>query len=368
MIHRLPARPSEGRVLKHRMFVPPLLLLALCASAISATPQTTPGCVSYQFNSIRDYGRSYSSGGEVQEYRPVEYGLWTPAAACKGRRMTYAEYARDAGVQRGLSPAEVEARGPRFWADLFAADEPLDPNVLTTPTRASREAPTLSTPTDLVVYVHANVLEGHALAEALAASGIPVMALTWRGTYVQEFDVAASGLVTEMLDLQAALRDLGARGTPVQRIVVIGTSFGALTALCWHGAEPRVQAIVSLDGGIATPTAAKLLPSCPYPKAPTSVAILHLYDASYADVTFDYLRSRSDVTFAAVPIPVLQHRDYHSTVFVRAANQKGADAVERESVARAMIDRVREFASCAFKDQARACLDRKKDPPAPNAG
>jgi dienelactone hydrolase len=345
-------------------FVAPSLLFVLCASAISAPSPTTSGCVSYQFNSIRDRGRSYSSGAELQAYRPVEYGLWAPAAQCAHPRMTYADYARDASVQRGLAQSEVDARGPG-WAELFGMDDPPDANVLATPTRASRQAPTLSAGGDLVVYVHASVLEAHALAEALAASGTPVMALTWRGTYLQEFDVGASGLVTEMLDLQVALRDLGARGASVRRIVVVGTSFGALTALCWHGAEPRVQAIVSLDGGVATPTAAKLLPACPYVKAPTTVAVLHLYDASYADVTFDYLRSRSDVTLTAVPIPLLQHNDYHSTVFVRAAGQHGTDAVERQNVAHTLVDRVRDFANCAFKDQVQVCLDRQAHPPAP---
>ena len=352
--------------MQRRLFVLPLLLIGLCAST-SPVAQAAATCVSYQFNSIRDYGRSYSSGADVLAPRPVEYGLWAPAAACPGRPMTYAEYARDAAVQRGLTAAEVEARGPRFWAELFSADDPLDPKVLATATRASREAPTLPASTDLVVYVHASVLQAHASAEALAASGIPVIALTWRGTHAQEFDVGASGLVTEMLDLQAALRDLGARATSIQRIVVIGTSFGALTALCWHGAEPRVKAIVSLDGGIATPTAAKLMPACPYSKAPTSVAVLHLYDATYPDVTFDYLRSRSDVMLQAVPIPVLQHRDYHSTVFARAANQPGADALERQSAAHAMFDRVRVFASCVFKEQARVCLDRQTQPSTPGA-
>jgi dienelactone hydrolase len=334
-----------------------LALLLIAANAIHASPAAAAAtrCVTYQFNSVRDHGRSFSADGQLRAWRPVHYGLWTPATACDGPRMTFGDYAADAAVQRGLAASAVHDAA--FWRELVSSASVLDDAVLGSATPAVRSAPTLPASADVVLYIHASALEAHALAESLAVSGTVVAALTWRGTYQQDFDVGASGLVSEVLDVQAVLRDLGTRGLAINRIVAIGTSFGALTALCWHGAEPRVAAIVSLDGGIATPTAARLLPSCPWSKPPTPVVLLHLYDASYAGVTFDYLRSRSEVTLVAEPIPLLQHRDYHSTVFVRANAAGTTDGAERTSIARSLIVRVRDFVRCTFAGRAAACLD-----------
>jgi dienelactone hydrolase len=334
-----------------------VLSAAVYGAALHAAPETaSAGCVGYEFNRIRDYGRSFSAGGRLQPYRDVHYGLWGPASRCSGARMTFAGYAQDAGVQAALPDAETGARSARFWSELISADRPLPDRVLATTTHARRVAPALPAGGNLVVYIHASAIEAHALAEDLAASGTLVAALTWRGTYRQEFDVAASGLVSEVLDAEAVVRDLGARGFAASRIVVVGTSFGALTALCWHGAEARMQAIVSLDGGIATPTAAKLMPSCPWPEVAETVAVLHLYDASYEGVTFDYLRSRSDVVFAALPIPLLLHRDYHATAFVRAAAAAGQDDGARVDAAQRMIGRASAFVRCALSGPAADCL------------
>jgi len=305
------------------------ILVSLLAAPTAAQPSR---CASYGFHRIEDEGRSLAGAA-----RPIHFGLWLPSG-CRGRWVTRRDLARDSHVQTGETEAAitgVEQTGPALSAAL---DRPT--GAVRAPARLQpRRRP-------LVVYIHPTVVQAAPIAEALAREGFAVASFAWRGSFGQAFDVGISGLISEMLDAQAIIRELVRRGIARERpIFVIGMSFGALTALCLAQADPRVTALVSHDGGITTPTGVRLSPLCPYFAAERPRAqALFLYDASYAGTTWAVADPLTRLRRRALAIPVLEHRDYVGTVLLRAE----ADPVMTDREARVRNFRAMSAATVAF--------------------
>jgi dienelactone hydrolase len=318
-------------------------VLALLLAPLACGPAGAAECVGFEFVQGRDLARSFSVDGRLLSYRPVDFAIWSQAA-CRGADVSTGRLIASAAIQRGMSQAEA---GSEAGLKSLIGGEPA-PNALS----LARGGPRLveargggrRSARPLVIYVHASAVEADPMARALADAGFVVAALTWRGTFSQELDVAASGMVTEVQDAQFVLGEVARRGlADTSKVYVIGTSFGALTALCWAQQEPRVRKIVSLDGGIATPTADVLSPRCPYFHASQPDArLLHLYDASYDKVTFEMLRRLTRLKLEATPVPTLQHRDYSGTTLLRAEGE-GAPYAVRSAAFGQMVAKAVDF-------------------------
>ena len=125
-------------------------------------------------------------------------------------------------------------------------------------------------------------------------------------------------------DLAAAVDALSAAlSVERSRVGVVGHSFGARAALLLAMRDPRVRAIVSLDGGIGTATALDSFRSAPSFRADASLPpILHFYETLDPFMTPDFglLRSLRTAELDLVPTHALHHVHFTTYGFVAAVD------------------------------------------------
>jgi dienelactone hydrolase len=122
-------------------------------------------------------------------------------------------------------------------------------------------------------------------------------------------------------ELQGALTVLG--GWPsadVARVGTVGHSFGARAALLLAMRDPRVRAVVSLDGGIGTATAVTSFRQAPSFEVTRAVApILHYYERLDAFMAPDFTLLKSlPAAVTLVPVEDLHHVHFTTLGFVAA--------------------------------------------------
>lgn len=323
--------------------------------------ESASSCTAYDFLNLADTGRSFIHEGRLVP-RPIDVAIWYPLA-CGGADVSLRQLTADSLVQAGRPTASAPddvAVAEEAGIDLAAV-----PAVLDRPSgfiRANDRLP--SRPLPLVIYLHPSALEAAPVAARLARLGFAVAAIRWRGTYSQDFDAGPPGLMSELIDAQSVVRDLVDRGVADgKRMHVIGTSFGALTALCLAQADMRIAAIVSHDGGIVSPFGAKMVPKCPwYEDRRPRAALLSLYDARYGELTFQSTAGLKDLREQRLAVPTLRHEDYVGTVELRAAGRP-ADPVEQERARayRKMADATAAFIACIQKDREAPCVAKLGD-------
>jgi pimeloyl-ACP methyl ester carboxylesterase len=148
------------------------------------------------------------------------------------------------------------------------------------------------------------------------------------------------------------------------RIGLLAHSFGARAALLYEMREPRVAALVSLDGGIGTATGRTAFETAPSFRAGRALApILHFFEPLDTFMTPDFglLRSLDSAERWLVRVPAMHHHQFTSLgaasmAFPRlrsALAATSATADEYASVERATLDFLDGFVKQQAAVQAR---------------
>jgi len=225
------------------------------------------------------YRQLDTPGGVVNSWYPTSGG---------GGHLRFSDYLGDASdqlaaflAQNGIGTSTIDSL---FASPLYAAPlpRPLD-----------RAFP-------LVLVAQGNgedAADQAVLCEYLASQGFIVASTPspMLHTPLEREDQVGTLAEAQASDLAAAIVVLAAR-QPVDtlHIGIVGHSFGARSALLLAMRNPRVRAVVSLDGGIGTATAVEPFRRAPSFRAGASLPpLLHFYEALDAFMTPDFTLLRS---------------------------------------------------------------------------
>lgn len=271
------------------------LLGVLATSALGAqtvaSPAPGPWRVGFVVHRSLDSTRRLVDGSP----RPLEVAIWYPTRQESGDRMSYREYFL-------VSAPQEELTG---FIGFLASHGTRESDVvgwLDTPMQGMRAAPISGERFPLVLLAQGNghtVQDQAPLAEYLTSHGYVVattpspMRLT--GPLTAESQVGArASEQAEDLHRAAMLLWRDRKDLTPGRLGIIGHSFGARAALLLAMRDPRVAALVSLDGGIGTATGrASMEAETGYRAEAVRSPILHFYEEldSYMAPDFELLRS-----------------------------------------------------------------------------
>jgi len=225
------------------------------------------------------YQRLARAGGVVY--------AWYPTSAT-GSALRFRDYLGDAAPQ--LASFLAKAGTTRSTIDsLFAS-----------PLYAVPSPRPMDGPFPLVLIAQGNaqdVADQVVLCEYLASKGFVVTTTPspmLRSPLEREDQVGAFA-ETQAAELAAATRAVAAVfPVDLQRLAVVGHSFGARAALLLAMQDRRIRAIVSLDGGIGTATAVEPFRRAPSFRADAALPpLLHFYEELDAFMTPDFGMLRS---------------------------------------------------------------------------
>ena len=184
---------------------------------------------------------------------------------------------------------------------------------------AAPSAPPLDGAFPLVLIAQGNgqdVIDQVVLCEYLASQGFVVAATPspMRRTPMEREDQVGEFAERQALDLERAIVTVAERlPVDIERIGVVGHSFGARSALLLAMRDRRVRAIVSLDGGIGTATAVEPFRRTPSfrPDAPLP-PLLHFYEEldSFMAPDFGLLRSLRTAELILEPTEAMHHTHF----------------------------------------------------------
>jgi dienelactone hydrolase len=164
------------------------------------------------------------------------------------------------------------------------------------------------------------------LCEFLASRGYVVVTVPspMRATPMTDHDEVGRFAERQATDLLGAIHLAAAAGTGADttRVGVVGHSFGARAALLVAMRNPRVRALVSLDGGIGTATAIDPFRRAPsFDPAAALPPLLHLFEELDAFMTpeFSLLRSLRFRSLALEPTREMHHVHFTTWGFAAAA-------------------------------------------------
>jgi hypothetical protein len=245
---------------------------ASCAQETPFWKTIRPGPygVGYAVYPERDESRAYrpaaradAAGAPDFTARPIQISVWYPAVGAKeADRMDLVDYPYD-----GLSQFDFAGAGtiPRdaFIAQMKAvlmkrgAEEPRVDELLSTPTRAARDASWADGRFPVIVYgagYESSAWENSVLFEYLASNGFIVVSSP-------SFGAAGIAMTDDFTGLEAKVRDhefimAFAKRLPhadAERIGALGFSFGGLSTTIFAMRNGFVRAVVCLDGSMAYP-------------------------------------------------------------------------------------------------------------------
>ena len=274
-----------------------------CQTRLGDSPEAS-WPVGFSVVRLVDSTRTLASG----KLRPLDIGLWYPARATSQTPLTYRDYLLAAG-----SAEELEQ-----FIQFLVSQEAGAADVarwLAAPMGATRDAPTVRGRFPLVLIAQGNgqsFPDQAPLAEALASHGYLVATtpspMRVTGPLQDESEIGARA-AEQATDLARVIVYLTHQRRDVyqESIGVIGHSFGARAGLLLMMQEPRVAALISLDGGIGTATGKESMQQVPeYQPSAARAPILHFYERmdSYMTPDFTLLRSltRSERWICQVPL------------------------------------------------------------------
>ena len=269
--------------------------------------------------------------------------VWYPARAA-GTRLTVREY--------------VRADSSRMLAFLASAkvSDPTAQLLLRQSLYASASEKALDGEFPLVLVAQGNgqdVFDQVVLCEYLASYGF-VVATT--PSPMIRTPMTSDNQVGQMAAIQATQLSIAihtvstAHRIDVNRIGVVGHSFGARGALLLAMNNSKIKAIVSLDGGIGTATAAESFRKAPSFSAVTALPpLLHLYETldDFMAPDFALLRSLHFQSVTLTPVEGMHHIHFTSygsaaALFPDLAALTRATAATRASVVKTH-DQTRDF-------------------------
>ena len=268
------------------------MLPALLVLSVGLVPEALlgPHSVGFRVLGARDASRRLEGAA-----RPVQMGVWYPAAGAPKTPLAFGDYVALAAAERTLAPVTPEqARGARAaWKRFLtgnAVPEPALDAWLATPTLARSEAAPAPGRFRSCSWPRATARRSRTRrcwrsSSPRTATSSPRSPSQIRlGTSMEsEADVLPSAR-EQARDLAfAALRVAPLPFVDAHQLAFVGHSFGARSALLAALQEPRTVALVSLDGGIGAATAKTWLDADPgLDPAAARFALLHLYEAEDA--------------------------------------------------------------------------------------
>ena len=287
-----------------------LAVFNISVSSGQATPAESPtgsGPVGFSVVRTVDSSRTLASG----ELRPLAIGIWYPAKGTSQPPLTYRDYF--------LASATTEELEQFIQFLVSHGAEAADvARWLEAPMRAIRDAASTDRRFPLVLIAQGNgqtFNDQAPLAEYIASHGYIVattpspMRVTGPMNDESEVGARAAEQATD-LELAAAYLTHQRHDVSKERLGVIGHSFGARAGLLMMMHEPRVAALVSLDGGIGTATGRSSMEAVPeYQARAVRAPILHFYETidSYMTPDFSLLLSFSRAERWTRQVPLHHH-------------------------------------------------------------
>ena len=295
---------------RYRALLRMLTVFSCSVSGCQVHPAESPRAswpVGFSVVRLADSSRTLAPG----KLRPVDIGVWYPARATSQSPLTYRDY-----FLASASREELE-QFIQFLVSHGAGAADVA-RWLEAPMGAVRDAPTSARRFPLVLIAQGNgqtFNDQAPLAESLARQGYIVATtpspMRVTGPLTDESDIGARA-AEQATDLAMAIDYLTRQRPDVSKesIGVIGHSFGARAGLLLMMHEPRVAALVSLDGGIGTATGRKSMEEVPeYQSGAVRAPILHFYELvdSYMAPDFSLLRSFTQAERWIRQVPLHHH-------------------------------------------------------------
>ena len=262
-----------------------LLALGVFVSTAPAVPRTSPQNDAPPLWGGLLPGPYHVGYARLETPRGVVHS-WYPTSA--GSHLRFRDYVGEASDQLAS-----------FLAQNGVGNSTID-SLLASPLYAASSPRPLDRAFPLVLVAQGNgedAADQAVLCEYLASQGFVVASTPspMLHTPLEREDQVGALAESQASDLAAAIAVLAAR-QPVDtlHIGIVGHSFGARAALLLAMRDPRVRAVVSLDGGIGTATAVEPLRRAPSFRADASLPpLLHFYEELDAFMTPDFTLLRS---------------------------------------------------------------------------
>ena len=251
--------------------MPRLLVCLLLCSTMAAHAADTfhfraaPGPHAVGVNVVQQYDRSRLYKTAVDPYtgepargeraRPLQAIVWYPADA-GGRRQTFRDYletgpteddfARGSAEVKRLTDAMIEEGAGTRRAALL---RDLSRTML-----AVRDAPARKGSFPVVIYApgfSGSAVENADLCEYLASHGYIVLSSASLGEHRRTPTLTVEGLETQARDISWLIGHASALPqADTTRVAVVGFSWGGLSNVVAAARDPRIKALVSLDGSL----------------------------------------------------------------------------------------------------------------------
>ncbi|WNG45836.1 dienelactone hydrolase [Archangium minus] len=242
------------------------VLLLMMASATSAAADFTfsnqqgPHGVGLTVSQRYDYSRVYKlrvdpiTGAATQgeRARPMQVLSWYPTRR-QGKPVTYRQYMETIATEVNFT---ADAQAVRSATDIWLASQGADPShgALAKPMWAVRDAPALPGKYPVVIYApsfSASAAENVDLCEYLASQGYVVLSSASLGARTRWMTVDLEGLETQAADIAFLIATAQAMPqADMNRIAVVGFSWGGLANVLAAARDDRIGALVSLDGSL----------------------------------------------------------------------------------------------------------------------
>ena len=238
-----------------------VVFAALCHAAAAAQPPAEfqfrftqqPGPHSVGLKVIDQYDRSrvFDTPGiepgkpPTEGARPLQTLIWYPAQTSTAQRMTIGDYAALIRTETSFDKPVDNGKPQSFVQDFTHGTTALI-------TWAVRDAAMQAGRFPLVIYapgLNAPATENIELCEYLASNGFVVIAMPSMGATSRTMTVDLAGANAQALDI-SFLIDF-AKTLPdvdTSEVAAIGYSWGGMSALFAAAKDPRIDALVSLDG------------------------------------------------------------------------------------------------------------------------
>ena len=206
--------------------------------------------------------------------RPLQITLWYPAASRGKTPLKFGEYVSLLGLHLDSvrSPATDNA-GRRVFIETArersggtSTIEERLPSLLEMDTTAYRSAPPAPGKFPLVAFPEYRAPATNSIiAEALASHGYVVVSLPMIGTFEHDYDGGLTGMETQIADMRVAIAEASRRSfVDHTRLALAGVGISANIAVAYAARNPDVDAIVSLEGGLPSPSENGIMQRTPY--------------------------------------------------------------------------------------------------------
>lgn len=277
-----------------------------------------------------DHSRAYKGAFDIvtgrpatgERARPIQTLVWYPARP-GGRALSYGDYVELMASEDDFTVDRQMAAPPTRHARALKA-------LAAAPMRATREPPAAGGKFPLVIYAPSfgsTAIENADLCEYLVSHGYVVIASASMGARSRAMTGDVEGVEAQVGDIEFLIGY--ARSLPnvdFDRIAVAGFSWGGLANVAAAAKDPRIGALVSLDGTVRYEN--DTVKAIGYLK-PARVAIPYLYVASrpatleqmnvdrkYYDISRSFLNGMKYSDLYIVSVAAMAHEDF-SSFFLR---------------------------------------------------